>query len=95
MTPRDDIRKTLDFFELGGLRLGELALRSACPWEARASRPPPAPDLSTGALSRRAAASGWRQPGSLACSRRRGDNAGMARDTSKARFGSWSCFFWP
>jgi len=34
---------------------------------------------------RRAAASGWRQPGSLAYSRRRGDNAGMARDNSKAR----------
>ncbi|MFZ0187568.1 MAG: hypothetical protein WAL72_11580 [Streptosporangiaceae bacterium] len=33
ITPRDDIRKTLDFFELGGLRLGELALRSACPWK--------------------------------------------------------------
>jgi hypothetical protein len=46
---------------------------------------PPAPDLSTGALPRRAAASGWRQPGSLAYSRRRGDNARMARDNSKAR----------
>ena len=31
------------------------------------------------------AASGWRQPGSFAYSRRRGDNAGMARDNSKAR----------
>ena len=50
ITPGDDIRKTLDFFQLGGLRLGELALRCACPLEARASRPPPAPDLSTGAL---------------------------------------------
>jgi hypothetical protein len=85
ITPRDDIWKTLDFFQLGGLRLGELALRSACPLEARASRPPPAPDLSTGALAPRAAASGWRQPGSFPYSRRRGDNAGMARDNSKAR----------
>jgi hypothetical protein len=32
---------------------------------------------------RRAATSGWRQPGSLARSRRLGDNAGMARDDSK------------
>jgi hypothetical protein len=51
ITPGDDIRKTLDFFQLGGLRLGELALRSACPLEARASRPPPALDLRTGALA--------------------------------------------
>src|SRR5580658_10972710 len=31
---------------------------------------------------RRAATSGWRQPGSLARTRRLGDNAGMARDDS-------------
>ena len=44
------------------------------------------PDLGTGALApRRAAASGWRQPGSLAHSRRLGDNAGMARDDSGDR----------
>jgi hypothetical protein len=42
------------------------------------------PDLSIGAaLARRAATSGWRQPGSLARTRRLGDNAGMARDDSK------------
>src|SRR6266568_7508285 len=33
---------------------------------------------------RRAARSGWRQPGSLAHARRRGDNAGMAGDDSRA-----------
>ena len=39
------------------------------------------PHLGIGALApRRAAASGWRQPGSLAHSCRLGDNAGMARD---------------
>jgi hypothetical protein len=44
------------------------------------------PDLSIGALApRRAAASGWRQPGSLAHTRRLGDNAGMARDDSGDR----------
>jgi hypothetical protein len=85
ITPADDIRKTLDFFQLGGLRLGERALRSACPLEARGSRPPPAPDLSTGALappggSVRVAAA--RELGVLPPP---GDNAGMARDNSKAR----------
>jgi hypothetical protein len=54
-----------------------LSFAPPAPWEARASRPPPAPDLSTGA-------SGWRQPGSFAYSRRRDDNARMARD-NKAR----------
>src|SRR5260370_35788144 len=34
---------------------------------------------------RRAATSGWRQPGSLARTRRLGDNAGMARDDSWAQ----------
>ena len=44
------------------------------------------PDLGIGALApRRAAASGWRQPGSLAHSCRLGDNAGMARDDSRAQ----------
>ena len=43
-------------------------------------------DLGIGALApRRAAASGWRQPGSLAHSCRLGDNAGMARDDSGDR----------
>jgi hypothetical protein len=44
------------------------------------------PDLSVGAAlpPGRAATSGWRQPGSLAHSRRLGDNAGMARDDSRA-----------
>jgi hypothetical protein len=42
-------------------------------------------DLGIGALApRRAAASGWRQPGSLAHSCRRGDNHGMARDDDSA-----------
>jgi len=44
------------------------------------------PDLGIGALApRRAAASGWRQPGSLAHSCRLGDNAGMARDDGRAQ----------
>ncbi len=44
------------------------------------------PDLGIGALApRRAAASGWRRPGSLAHPRRLGDNAGMARDDSGDR----------
>ena len=44
------------------------------------------PELSVGvALPRRAATSGWRQPGSLARTRRLGDNAGMARDDSWAQ----------
>jgi hypothetical protein len=45
------------------------------------------PDLSIGAAlpPRRAATSGWR-PGSLARTRRPGDNAGMARDDSWAQF---------
>ena len=49
------------------------------------------PDLSIGALfpfvlgPRRAATSGWRRTGSLACTCRLGDNAGMARDDSRAR----------
>jgi hypothetical protein len=44
------------------------------------------PDLGIGALApRRAASSGWRQPGSLAHSRRLGDNAGMARDDNGDR----------
>ena len=43
-------------------------------------------DLGIGALApRRAAASGWRQPGNLAHSCRLGDNAGMARDDSGDR----------
>ena len=43
-------------------------------------------DLGIGALApRRAAASGWRQPGSLAHSCRLGDNAGMARDDGRAQ----------
>ena len=43
-------------------------------------------DLGIGALApRRAAASGWRQPGSLAHSCRLGDNDGMARDNSGDR----------
>ncbi len=43
-------------------------------------------ELSVGAaLPRRAATSGWRQPGSLARTRRLGDNAGMARDDSWAQ----------
>jgi hypothetical protein len=42
-------------------------------------------DLRVGAaLAAPAAASGWRQPGSLAHARRLGDNAGMARDDSRA-----------
>ena len=44
------------------------------------------PDLGIGALApRRAAASGWRQPGSLARTCRLSDNAGMARDDSRAQ----------
>jgi len=44
------------------------------------------PDLGIGALApRRAAASGWRQPGSLAHSCRLGDNDEMARDDSGDR----------
>ena len=44
------------------------------------------PGLGIGALApRRAAASGWWQPGSLAHSCRLGDNAGMARDDSWAQ----------
>ena len=44
------------------------------------------PDLSIGALApRRAAVSGWRQPGSLARTCRLGDNAGMARDDGRAQ----------
>jgi hypothetical protein len=44
------------------------------------------PELSVGAaLPRRAATSGWRQPGRLARTRRLGDNAGMARDDSWAQ----------
>jgi hypothetical protein len=44
------------------------------------------PDLGIGAaLPRWAARSGWRQPGSLADTRRLGDNAGMARDDSGDR----------
>ena len=43
-------------------------------------------DLGIGALApRRAAASGWRQPGSLAHACRLGDNAGTARDDSGDR----------
>ena len=44
------------------------------------------PELSVGAaLPRRAATSGWRQPRSLARTRRLGDKTGMARDDSWAR----------
>jgi len=45
------------------------------------------PELSIGAAlpPRRAATSGWRQPGSLARTRRLGDKAGMARDDSWAQ----------
>ena len=45
------------------------------------------PELSVGAAPapRRAATPGWRQPGSLARTRRLGDNAGMARDDSWAQ----------
>ena len=44
------------------------------------------PDPGIGALApRRAATSGWRQPGSLAHTRRLGDNDGMARDDSRAQ----------
>jgi hypothetical protein len=51
------------------------------------------PDLGIGALAaHRAAASGWRQPGSLAHSCRLGDNDGMARDDSGVT--GW-CGGWP
>jgi len=45
------------------------------------------PELSAGAAlpPRRAATSGWRQPGSLARTRRLGDNAGMTRNDSWAQ----------
>ena len=84
-----------DFFQLGGLRLGELALRSACPLQARASCPPPAPDLSTGALG----SAGRQRPGGGSRGALRTPAAGATMPgwfAITARPGwSWSWFFWP
>src|SRR5260370_10854996 len=56
-----------------------------CSMAVRASADAAGPERRRRRAPRRAATSGWRQPGRLAHTRRLGDNAGMARDDSWAQ----------